>query len=42
MASCASANPDTWLDDFDVNFWNPIDKNPTHKPTFLVESGRTF
>ncbi len=38
MAACASAQPDTWLQDFEVRHWNPLDKNPA--PTQVTD--RTF
>jgi hypothetical protein len=39
MAVCQSNNPDTWLQDFVVRHWNPLDKNPTGND---LNAGSTF
>lgn len=38
MAACASASPDTWIQDFEVRHWNPLVKNPAPS----IDANRTF
>ncbi len=39
LAVCQSNNPDTWLQDFVIRHWNPIDKNPANT---IDPNGNTF
>jgi len=33
MTVCGSPNPDSWLTEFDIRHWNPLDHNPDPQPS---------
>jgi len=42
MAVCQSANPDTWLQEFEVRHWNPTEKNPAGEAGAQAQQVRSF
>jgi hypothetical protein len=38
LAVCASANPDTWLQDFQISHWDPTERNPVS----IAPNSRTY